>query len=896
MKTHFTRFVLFFFFLGIIQLSYAQSSDLLWYDVPESSISTTSPRYIIPNEYRVLQLSEATLANLLFSAPDKNSGKAATIELPMPDGKNLTFAFYKASVMEPELAAKFPEIQTFAGYSVDNPAVHLRMDITPAGFHAMIRMPNQTVYIDPYSFKSTTHIISYFQHDYVKQNSNFECLLHDEDVIDNHVNESIHIDNQVKNPSGTELRSYRLALAATGEYTSFHGGTVAAAMAAIVTSVNRVVGVYEDEVGVTMVLVANNNLIVYTNSSTDPYTNNDGYAMLAQNQTNVDAIIGSANYDIGHVFSTGGGGIAGLGVPCVNGQKARGVTGSYSPVGDPFDIDYVAHEMGHQFGASHTFNSESGSCSGNRTASAAYEPGSGSTIMAYAGICGAHNIQPHSDPYFHSKSFEQIFNYTNTGSGNNCPVTTQTGNTPPVSEANAFNINGMVIPKSTPFIITGAGSDDDGDQVYYCWEEYDLGPAGHPNTPTGNAPTFRSFNPTVNPYRIFPKWQNVLSGSPTIGEVLPSYSRNLKFRLTVRDYRPGGGGVHWSLLSISVDDEAGPFKLNAPDNLSIWAPLTTQIVRWDVANTNTGDINCQTVNILLSTDGGTTFNYTLAENVPNNGLAVVEIPNVTSETCRIIVEAADNIFFNITKSFKIVDCSPMVVIVEQPVDVNACIGDVVEFSVVAQNVTSYQWRKDYVNIAGATSNTYTISSVYTTNSGIYDCFLTGCAQLTTNSVTLSVGTQQEKPSITQNIFDLVSSSETGNQWYFENNLIEGAVEQIYTPTANGNYTVVVSDNGCASEVSDQFVYSSIGINELNNATIQITPNPSNGEFTVLFNSNFDSEIKVVLLSIEGKEVMSRVYNKTTKSATINAQNLQKGMYFLKISVGNKIFMEKVIIN
>ena len=263
------------------------------------------------------------------------------------------------------------------------------------------------------------------------------------------------------------------------------------------------------EVSLRMVLVVNNNNLIFITglNSPDPYTNNNGGAMLSQNQTTIDNIIGTANYDIGHVFSTGGGGVAFLNSPCT-GIKAGGVTGLSNPVGDAFDIDFVAHEMGHQWGGNHAFNGQVGNCSGgNRNGSTAYEPGSGTTIQNYAGICGSDDLQPNSDPYFHGISFDEISNFITTGNGNSCGVSTATGNTLPV--INSLPNNGLTIPINTPFTLSGTASDANaGDALTYSWEQWDLGPqsawnGGATAAANNTLPLFKSRIPKQREIELF---------------------------------------------------------------------------------------------------------------------------------------------------------------------------------------------------------------------------------------------------------------------------------------------------------------------------------------------------------------------------------------------------------
>jgi len=612
----------------------------------------TSPLAAALRASRSLTLDEPGLRGALAKAPlEGRAGAALLVTLPLPDGTNARFRVVEAPVMAPELAAQFPSIRTYTGVGLDDPSASLRLDLTPGGFHAQVlSAATGSFFIDPVSRTDTQHYLSFWKRD--MPGRGFDCEVKDSGASGAGRRDA---DPSGLRTSGPVLRTYRLALAATGEYTAFQGGTVEKALAGMVTSVNRVVGVYEKELAVRLVLVGTTTRLIYTDAATDPYTNNDGPTLLGENQANVDALIGSANYDIGHVFSTGGGGVATLGCVCRNGQKARGVTGSPSPVSDAFDIDYVAHEMGHQFGGGHTFNGNAGSCAGtNRSAATAYEPGSGTTIMAYAGICGAaNNLQPNSDPYFHIASYEQIQAYLATTS---CAVTTATGNTPPRITLPA---SGKVLPIGTPFKLTAGAFDPDNDALSYCWEEYDLGAQGSPTAAQATnvtIPIFRSFNPTADATRYFPRLASLVNNTTVLGERLPTVTRPLKFRVTVRDQNNGSqgiiGGVNSSdIVTLSSTIAAGPFLVSYPNaaGLSL-AGNSRETITWAVAGTDANGVNCATVNIRLSTDGGLTYPTLLLGGTANDGTEAVTIPSLATTTGRIMVEAADNYFFDISNN------------------------------------------------------------------------------------------------------------------------------------------------------------------------------------------------------------------------------------------------------
>lgn len=624
-----------------------------WTPLANNRVAFKGDRIIQAKHYVSYQLNLADFSSRLTTAPafsDSDLAQEVIISLPLSDGTFQEFGITQTEVMHPQLAAKYPMIKTYNARGITDRTAIGKLDVTPFGFHAMILSANGTTYIDPYSLTDQDYYMVYHKKDFITDKE-FSCqvaALHGHSEV-----KDIHLNPAVAKSVGTQLKTYRLALATTGEYSAFFGGTVPNVLAAMVTSVNRVTGVYEREFSIRMQLVANTDTLIFLNSTTDPYNNSNGGAMLSQNQTTITARIGSANYDIGHVFSTGGGGIAGLGVVCNFSQKAQGVTGLPSPVGDPFDIDYVAHEIGHQFGGNHTFNSETGGCNGNRAFTAAYEPGSGSTIMAYAGLCPGNNLQNNSDDYFHTKSFDEITIYTTTGIGSNCPVVTPTLNSPPVINVGS----NYIIPYLTPFRLTGSATDANGDSLTYCWEQHNLGNAGTWNNPVGNAPIFRSFDPTPNPIRLLPKLSNILNNNQTIGEVKPGYARTLSFKLTVRDNRLNGGGVtnNDTPVQVQVINTGQPFAVTTPNTTGIiWQTGGIATVTWDVGGSDVAPISTPLVNILLSTDGGQTFPTILAQSVANNGSYNVNVPSVLTTTARVMVEGDGNIFFDINdKNFEI---------------------------------------------------------------------------------------------------------------------------------------------------------------------------------------------------------------------------------------------------
>lgn len=661
------------------------SAQRFWAPVAESGIAAKGQRLIVPRAYQTFRVEVATLEGLLQKAPLQRDGASlkskATIELPMPDGSSQRFSIMETPVMHPDLQAKYPQIRCYTGRAEGDPAVLLKCDFTPQGFHAMILKPGEsTVFIDPYTMGDRENIVCYYKKDYERSNlpSQYSCGVEtgkDESIVP-------------ANPNGAESfqgdcvkRRYRLALACTGEYAAFHGGTKPRVLAAMNTSINRINGVYEREINVNLQIIPKNDTLIFLNAASDPYTNNNGDVMLGENVQTCNARIGLANYDMGHVFSTGGGGIAEIGSVCST-IKAAGVTGGPSPVGDPFDIDYVAHEMGHQFGATHTQNNACG-----RTSISSMEPGSGSTLMSYAGIC-APNVQNVADDYFHAVSLAQIGGFVTLGGGGVCGTRIVTGNSAPTVSA-GFD---YIIPRSTPFALTATASDPDGDALTYCWEQTDPEFATMPPAATNaTGPLFRSIYPNNNPTRTFPRLQDLVANVNPTWEKLPNVARNMRFRVTVRDNKPGGGCTDEDDMIVAVASGAGPFVVTEPNTNVTWEVGTTQTVTWNVANTTAAPVNCGAVRIRLSTDGGFTYPIVLAGVAPNNGSATITVPDAVSATCRVRVEAYGNIFFDISnQNFRIISATtPTFLTTLTPLDNAVCVGNSATYNLAVSAVNGF---------------------------------------------------------------------------------------------------------------------------------------------------------------------------------------------------------------
>jgi hypothetical protein len=870
-----------FFALSCFTWTNAQmkSTPSYWEKTNDPAVPAMASRIIQPNVYLNFQLNVNELRTKLQNAnlkTDSNPTKIL-IALPHPDGQFYEYQVFLNTTMHPGLQANFPEIRSYDAIATNQSGNTVKLDITPQGFHAMIMSPTEsTIFIDPYSFGGgdVSNYIVYHKKDF-KTDKIFNCsFISEENAVD------VGQEELTPKAFGTcELRTYRLALSATGEYTTFQGGTVALAQAAQVTTMNRVNGVYERDMAITMVIIPNNDLLIYTNSATDPFTNGTPGSMITQNQTAVNAAIGSSNYDIGHVFGTNSGGLAGLGVVCGT-QKARGVTGSGAPVGDPFDIDYVAHEVGHQFSGNHSFNN---SCNGNRNNNTAVEPGSGTTIMGYAGIC-APDIQSNSDDHFHGRNLQEIGAFI-TGASHTCPVKTPLNNTAPTISS---TVGTVTIPANTPFALTAIATDDDGNTLTYCWEQINNQISTQaPVASSTGGPNFRSISPSSSPTRYFPTIASQMSNGPFTWEVIPSVSRTMNFRVTVRDNAVGGGCNDHEDVTVTTTSTAGPFIVDYPSLTGIsWAVGDTRTVTWTVANTDVAPVACANVNIMLSIDGGETFT-TILSNTPNDGSQDILVPNSVTTTAIIMVICENGTFFDISNNlFEIttgVSCNaPSLPILAG--NNTMCLGGSATLNITGgslNDATEWHW---YTGSCGGTA-VGTGTSIIASSPGIYYVRGEGGCVTPGNCSTVNLQIQTIVNTVVVSGVQMTANQSSATYQWIDckngNAIITGATAQSYTATNDGEYAVIITRNGC-TDTSNCITINSAGIEDLNLINVQLYPNPVVSILTVDFGQTIN--LDAIQLTDALGRIIQTFKNFNGNQIQIDLAKESDGVYFLNLNL------------
>lgn len=617
----------------------------------------------LPSQFSTWELGEAALSTALQSAPMEFTPEAyrsnpSILEVPLPDGSTESYAVFRVMACEQAVYDRFPEIRTFAGYSLKDPTKLIRGSMTVRGFRAMVLGKDRTqLFIEPYVDGQTRYYISYHVNDIPSG------VIHFSEERGLAENATIYERRPVvAAPTPTQdrgvgevvrLKVYRYAASCTAEFGIDHGGTPETAFAAIVEYTNLVSAIFEVDVTMRLQLVAGCEAMAFVNPDTDPFSGFQTAALASTNNLVVNGYIGANNYDVGHVYARSSGGYAGvslgLGVACVPGNKAGGCTAGQQGIYGPVFVNVLGQELGHQFAGGHTWNRCGGSPAliDQRHGASAFEPGSGSTILSYAGGCGSDNIQFGSDDYFHAGSIKEMRDYYTIFLGGTCGFFTDTDNQLPEVELDYEN--DFFIPISTPFELTGTGTDPDGDILTFCWEQVNIGPETPLQTPVGSSPLFRTYPPVTSTTRTFPKWSTILNNSFDVREQLPTYDRDLNFRFSARDNRPSNGGVDWKDVEFRATEQAGPFLVLSPNaGGTTWTAGQFVTVQWDVANTQLAPVNCQRVNIRLSTDGGQTWPYYLATGVSNDGEHNIQVPNLATNSARIRVDAADNIFFDVS--------------------------------------------------------------------------------------------------------------------------------------------------------------------------------------------------------------------------------------------------------
>jgi len=892
--------LLFLFFIFCCANIYAQS-DNLWQKV--SSVSVSKRINSSDSERLYYRLNTDFLKSKLSGTTTQSSKKSTTeITIPNANGVLERFTVWESSNFEPELQAKYPEIRAYEGIGVDDKSAKIHFSVAPIGIQTMVfRSEKPSEYIEQNPEDKSGYVL--FTKNDMASTARLECKTTNE--IPN-INTSSKTAKSAAN--NKVFKTLRLAISCTGEYTAYFGGTVDGALAGMNATMTRVNGVFNRDLAVKLVLIANTNAVIYTDAATDPYSDaskgtsedkSDGNDYWSKElQSTLTTVIGDANYDIGHLFGASGGGGNAACIGCVcNSPTPSNVIGKGSgytspsnnkPQGDTFDIDFVAHEMGHQLGANHTFSFD-----GTERTGMNVEPGSGSTIMGYAGITN-YDVQDNSDDYF---AYTSIWQIQSNLAAKSCPVNTAIANNPPAIIAGLD----YTIPISTPFILTGSGSNSAA--VTYTWEQFDSAissstansnSVAYPTKPDG--PLFRSIIPSTSPVRYMPALSTVLGNKlTTTWESVSSIARTLHFTLTARDNGAEGlAQTNSDEMVVNVVANAGPFAVTSQNTNDVsWQIGSFQTVTWSVNNTNTlqGSSN---VNIKLSTDGGLTYPIILAANTPNDGTQSVQIPTSVeaSTNCRVLVEPTANIYYAINSqpfavgytsatacdsysfgnAFDIPFASTFTT---KTVNVPASTGTVSDVNVMV-NFTHERISDVEIQIVSPKG---TIVNLYNNKScgGIQS---TLALQFDDAGVPLDCSKITSQIVIPVDLLSVFNGQDPKGTWTLRvRDAVTGRFGKINSASVNiCNQTFSL---GQPSEVKVEFA---------------IHPNPTRGNLTIQLESDSLQRIEVFVHDMAGQKVYYNSFDKAHHfNQNIDLTNLSAGMYFVTVIDGDDRTVKKLIV-
>jgi hypothetical protein len=834
MKKNLLQILLTIVFTSFLTPTNAQHS--IWNEAKENRFDQSlieGPN--MPLVYKIFELDFNAFKTALTQAPSESTTSTdqsdCVISFPSADGSIKYFRVLQAPVMHPDLAAKYPGINSYIGRGIEDPTSTVRFDISPDGTNAIIMSGrSSSIYVDHISgnyYRVTSR-------DFFNAHKAFNC---NTPAFTPSETGSSASTNRPEDATQPKLRTYKLALLSGAEFslhfvqasdvtTQQKKARVLAAQNTIMTRTNAI---FERDFAIRLVLIPTNDTLIYLTASSDPISNASSPSG-STCQTAMNTRVGNANYNIGHTQSKGSdNGNAGcIGCVCVTGKGLGWTVYNNPSLLNYYVVDYMAHEMGHQMGANHTFtfNLEGSTVQ--------VEPGSGITVMGYAGITGSTDVAAHSIDNFHSKSVEQVTTYMYSGSGNGCAVAINNNNQIPTATAGSD----YTIPKSTPFILNGSGSDADvTDSLTYCWEQIDLKTSSSnssiPNSSFTTGPMFRSYSPTTNPKQFYPQLQYVLTGANgTTWERLPSVARTMNFRILVRDNHIGGGGNKSDNMVVTVAT-SGPFSVSAPNTSVTWAGGSSQTITWSVNNTTAAPVSCANVKISLSTDGGQTFPTVLAASTANDGTETVALPNIATTTARIKVEAVGNIFYDISNTNFIITSTVPVTLAS----FDAMVTD--------KNKVKLNW-----SVANATNlSTFEIErSINATNWQF-------------------VGYVNANNTSTQSNYESFDNSPLNGVSYYRLKLVDADRRFVYSEIKKVNISKSVKDIIIIKPINSNLITLQLN-NGINNEDITgITVYASNGQ---------------------------KIYSSQQYIQPINLGKIAKGTYIVNVNTNNGNFSEKIV--